>query len=290
MELWFAFALVVVFLWGFDGILAKLSTPKLGVARIAALMVIIDGVTYFLGFYYWRENLPISLGDGVLAAVSCMVGTVAYLCFFESMMDGQVAIVGTISAAYPALTVIGALVFLSETLTVTQAMALVAIVGGIVALSYERNPGEEHAMPRRSLLFALLAFALWGVWGLASKIVINAVGPGNMFGFYVISSLTVPLVYAWFRRVRPGLPGDSDPSRMTWAFGAAALAMNVCGLFAFSFALNAGFASLVVPISSAYPLVTVILAVALLHEKLDRLHMVALVFVIIGLIVIGVTG
>jgi transporter family protein len=206
------------------------------------------------------------------------------------MMDGQVAVVGTISAAYPALTVIGALVFLSETLTTTQATALVAIVGGIVALSYERNPGEEHAMPRRSLLFALLAFALFGFWGLTSKMAINAIGPGNILGFYVISSLTVPLVYAWFRRVRPGLPGDSDPSRMTWAFGGAALAMNVCGLFAFSFALNAGFASLVVPISSAYPLVTVILAVALLHEKLDRLHMVALVFVIIGLIVIGVTG
>jgi transporter family protein len=290
MELWFAFALVVVFLWGFDGILAKLSTPKLGVARIAALMVIVDGMTYFLGFYYWRNNLPVSLGDGVLAAVSCMVGTVAYLCFFESMMHGQVAIVGTISAAYPALTVIGALVFLPETLTVTQGMALVAIIGGVVALSYERNPGGEHAMPRRSLLFALLAFALWGVWGLTSKIAVNAIGPGSILGFYVISSLTVPLVYAWFRRVRPGLPGDSDPSWISWAFGATALALNVCGLFAFLFALNAGFASLVVPISSAYPLVTVMLAVALLHEKLDRFHMVALVFVIIGLIVIGATG
>jgi len=290
MELWFAFAMVVVFLWGIDGILAKLSTPKLGVARIAALMVIVDGMTYFLGFYYWRNNLPVSLGDGVLAAVSCMVGTVAYLCFFESMMDGQVAIVGTISAAYPALTVIGALVFLPETLTVIQGMALVAIIGGVVALSYERNPGGEHAMPRRSLLFALLAFALWGVWGLTSKIAVNAIGPGSILGFYVISSLTVPLVYAWFRRVRPGLPGDSDPSWISWAFGATALALNVCGLFAFLFALNAGFASLVVPISSAYPLVTVMLAVALLHEKLDRFHMVALVFVIIGLIVIGATG
>ena len=290
MELWFAFAMVVVFLWGSDGILAKLSTPRLGVVRIAALMVIVDGITYSLGFYYWRENLPISLGDGVLAVVSCMVGTVAYLFFFESMMDGQVAIVATISAAYPALTVIGALVFLSETLTVTQAMALVAIIGGVVALSYERNPGGKHAMPRRSLLFALLAFALWGVWGLTSKMAINAIGPGNILGFYVISSLTVPPVYAWFRRVRPGLPGDVDPSRMAWALGVTALAVNVCGLFAFSFALNAGFASLVVPISSAYPLVTVILAVALLHEKLDRFHMFALVFVIIGLIVIGVTG
>jgi transporter family protein len=290
MQLWFVLATVVVFLWGFDGILAKLSTPKLGVARIAVLIAVVDGLVYFLGFCYWRDNLPIAFGDGVLAATSCIVGAVAYICYFESITDGQIAIAGTISAAYPALTVIGALAFLSETLTTTQAISLVAIIGGVIALSYEPNPGSEHAMPRRSLFFALLAFVLWGFWGLTSKMAINAIGPGNIFGFYVLSSMIVPFAYVLFRRVRPERSRAGDPSRTAWVLGGAALALNVCGVFAFSFALNAGFASLVVPISSAYPLVTVVLAVALLREKLDRLHVIALVFVIVGLTVIGLTG
>jgi drug/metabolite transporter (DMT)-like permease len=46
----------------------------------------------------------------------------------------------------------------------------------------------------------------------------------------------------------------------------------------------------VVPISSAYPLVTVVLAVALLHEKLSWFHVIALVAVLIGMIVIGITA
>jgi len=119
---------------------------------------------------------------------------------------------------------------------------------------------------------------------------INVIGPRNILGFYVISSLIVPFVYACFRRARPVPSGDSNPSWIAWTLGATTLALNVCGVFAFSFALNAGLASLVVPISSAYPLVTVMLAVALLHEKLDRLHMIALIFIIIGLIMIGITG
>jgi transporter family protein len=290
MQLWFVLAAMVVLLWGVDGIFAKLSTPKLGVARVAILIAVVDGIVYFLGFCYWRDNLPISLEASVLAATSCIAGTIAYLCYFESIVDGQIAIAGTISAAYPALTVIGALVFLSETLTEAQAMALVAIIGGLTTLSYEPNPGSEHAMPRRSLFFALLAFALWGFWGLTSKMTINVVGPGNMFGFYTISSLAVPLVYTWFRRFRPERSGDCSPSWTAWTLGAMTLALNVCGVFGFSFALDVGYASLVVPISSAYPLVTVILAVALLHEKLDRLHVLALVFIIIGLVVIGITG
>jgi transporter family protein len=290
MELWFVLATGVAFLWGFDGILAKLSTPKLGVGRVVVLIALVDGLVYFLGFCYWRESLPIALGDGVLATTSCLVGAIAYICYFESITDGQIAIAGTISAAYPALTVIGALAFLSETLTTTQAISLVAIIGGLVTLSYEPNPGSEHAMPRRSLFFALLAFVLWGFWGLTSKMAINAIGPGNIFGFYVISSLTAPVVYLLFRRVRPQQSRASNPPLIAWVLGATALALNVCGVFAFSFALKAGSASLVVPISSAYPLVTVILAVGLLRERLDRIHVIALAFVIIGLTMIGITG
>jgi transporter family protein len=290
MELWFVLATGVALLWGLSGILAKLSTPKLGVARVVVLLAVVDGLLYFLGFCYWRDQLPIVLGDGVLATVSCVAGAVAYICYFESIKDAQIAIAGTISAAYPALTVIGALAFLSETLTTTQAASLAAIIGGLIALSYEPNPGSEHAMPKRSLLFALLAFMLWGFWGLTSKMAVDAVGPGNIFGFYVISSLTVSVVYLLFRRVRPERSEARKPRLIAWVLGATTFALNVCGTLAFSFALKAGFASLVVPISSAYPLVTVVLAVGLLRERLDRIHVIALAFVIIGLTMIGITG
>lgn len=290
MELWFILAILTAVLWGADGIFAKLSTPTLGVARIAILIVPLEAMMYFLGFYFWRSNVPLSLEEGFLAELSCMIGMIGYLCYFESVVDGQVAIIGTISAGYPALTVIGAIVFLSETLSVTQALAVIAIVGGVVALSYEPNPGSQNAISRRSVLFALLAFAFWGIWGLTSKIVIGTVGVGNIFGLYVISSLTVPSVYASIRKLRISPQPMDKPSSTIWALGATSLALNVCGVFALSLALETGLASLVFPISSAYPLVTVILAIGLLHEKLNRLHVIALFFVILGLIGIGIAA
>jgi transporter family protein len=290
MELWFILALVAVLLWGSTGIFAKLSTPKLGVARVAVLIAVVEGTMYFLAFCYWRGNVSITFGDGVLATVACVLGVIAYLCFFESIMDGQIAIVGTISAAYPALTVVGALVILSETLTASQAIGLVATVGGVAALSYEPHPGSEHAMPRRSAIFALLAFILWGFWGLTSKMAVDRIGPGNILGFYAIATTSVPMLYAWLRRVRLWRLGTDSPPRAAWALGATGLAFSASGTFAYSFALGKGAAALVVPISSAYPLVTVVLAVALLHEKLSWFHVIALVAVLIGLIVIGITA
>jgi transporter family protein len=67
------------------------------------------------------------------------------------------------------------------------------------------------------------------------------------------------------------------------------LGLNVAGAFAYSFALGQGNASLVVPISSAYPLITVVLAVAFLRERLSRIHLPSLAVVLAGLILLSVT-
>ncbi len=289
MDVWFVLAIGTAMMWGSAGIFAKLSTPKIGVYRVALLISIVEAPMYFVAFLYWRESGAISSEEFLLAVSSCVIGVLGYLCFFESIMDGQVSIAGTISAAYPALTVLGALIILSESLTSVQAIGVVAIIGGVVALSYEPNPGSIHAMSRRALIFSLLAFSLWGFWSLTSKMAVDQVGPGNIFGFYVISSLTAPVLYAWFRRVRPGALRGDDPSRRFWLLGGIGLGINVTGTFLYSFALGEGTASLVVPTSSAYPLVTVVLAIALLREKVDKMHLVALGVVVVGLVMIGIT-
>jgi transporter family protein len=287
MEFWFFLAALSVLFWGLAMALAKISTPKLGVARVACLISPIEGAMYFAGYISSRGTVAVSLEYGAIGLASAFVGMIAYICFYESMVDGQVAVLGTISAAYPALTVIGALVFLSETLTTSQALGLAAVMLGVLALSYER-PNPQHAIPKRSLFFALLAFQLWGFWSLTAKIAVSNIGPGNVFGCYVISSLTIPLVYVMLRRPRPLT--NEKPSRTLWAAGAGGVALNVAGTLIFAFALRMGQASLVVPISSAYPLVTVAIAILLLGEKLNRPQTIALASVLIGLITIGITS
>ncbi len=289
MELWFALASATVIFWGSAGIFAKLATPKIGVARIALLIATVESIMYVCAFLIWRTDVEITLADGALALGSCVIGVAGFLCFFESIMEGQVAIAGTISAAYPALTVVGALTLLSETLSAIQALGVIGIILGVVTMSYEPNPGSLTATPRRSIIFALLAFGLWGLWSLTSKVAIDRVGAGNLFGFYVISSLTAPVLYYWFRRMRPrGLQG-LNPKTSAWALGAIGLAANVVGAWTYSFALESGSASLVVPISSAYPLVTALLAVGLLKERISWLQALALGIVVAGLVMIGLT-
>jgi transporter family protein len=290
MELWYVLSLMTAVLWGFAVIFAKLSTPKLGVTRVVALMATVEPVMYGMGFLLWRNSVVVDLSYGVLATISATLGTAAYLCFFESVMQGQVAIIGTISAAYPSLTIVGALAFLSESPTAVQLVGVTAIVFGIAALSYGRNSHSQYSVPKRSLFFALLAFLLWGLWSLTNKIAVSKIGTGNVFGFYVISTTTVPLAYLLYQRIKHGPFGTmkDGSSWIFWFFGAAGLAVNVCGTFAFTSALSMGLASLVVPTSSAYPLVAVAVALLLLHEKLNRFQLASLACVIVGLFMVSI--
>ena len=289
MESWFVLSAGVALLWGLSGIFAKSSIGKLGVARVALLIAVVEGILYTLAFLAWREPQPISLFEGVVATTSCVVGLAGYLCYFESILEGQVAIAGTISAGYPALTVVGAVVLLSESLLLTQAIGVVLIIVGVVAISYERDPRAANAMNRRSLMFASLAFFAWGFWSLSQKVAIDMVGPGNIFGFYVISSIAAPLLYACIRSVRPAKRETPSPTTRAWSLGAVALVLNLFGAIAYTYALDTGAASLVVPISSAYPIVTVLVAIALLKEKVNVVQAVAIVSVVSGLVTVGIT-
>jgi transporter family protein len=289
MESWFLLSTSVALFWGLSGIFAKSSTSKLGVARVALLIAIVEGTLYSVAFLIWREPHHITLVEGVIALASCVIGLTGYLCYFESILEGQVAIAGTISAGYPALTVVGAVVLLSETLVVTQIIGIALIIAGVVAISYEPNPKAVNAINRRSLLFAVLAFFAYGAWSLSSKVAIDMVGPGNLFAFYVMSSLTAPLIYAYFRSVWPRKGESPSPTRSAWSLGTIALSLNVFGAFAFTYALDTGSASLVVPISSAYPIVTALCAIALLKEKINVVQAIAIVGVVAGLVTVGIS-
>ncbi len=289
MEYWFILSIVVAFLWGASGVFSKYATPKIGIMGVAMLIIAVEGFMYSAAFLFWRGSSPIHVDDALLALGSCMVGIIGYLCFFESLMQGQVAIAGTISAAYPALAVLGAVLVLKDSLNWAQSLGVIAIISGIIALAYEPNPGSKHAMSRKTLAYALAAFAFWGLWSFSSKVAVDRIGAGNLFLFYASSAMITPLLYIFLRRDRLESQRPALRPRSAWMLGATGLAVNVSGAYAFSFALETGKASLVVPISSAYPVITVILAIAFLRERISRAHIVPLAVVIVGLVLIGLT-
>ena len=111
----------------------------------------------------------------------------------------------------------------------------------------------------RWLLYSLLTIAFWGAWGVESKLVVDRTSPyTNQVLFTFGLGAPVALVLVSRRR----FAGRARRRGLTCAVVTGLL--GGLGNVAFYMALSAGRASVVVPLTSLFPLVTVLLAMVVL--------------------------
>jgi transporter family protein len=121
------------------------------------------------------------------------------------------------------------------------------------------------------LIYALLAILCWGAWGVQSKLLMGYTSPytGQV---QATLGLFLPAVLVLFSSKR--FAGQDKRRGLTFAVLTGLL--GGLGNIAFYMALVRGKASIVVPLTSMSPLVTVALAVLVLREKLKRHHYVGI--------------
>ncbi len=130
-------------------------------------------------------------------------------------------------------------------------------------------------MPRW-LAFSLLTILSWGAWGVVSKIASDGVDANTNQVFFTLGLLPLMLIV-----MRGGAftGGGYTQNRagIGWAFLTGILGGT--GNIAFFRALAVGGnASIVVPVTALFPLVTVVLAVGFLQERLGTAQKVGLLF------------
>jgi bacterial/archaeal transporter family protein len=114
-------------------------------------------------------------------------------------------------------------------------------------------------------IWTAVALGSWGCWALISKLIGDALTPSMSQAVSTLGLLPIMCVLAW---VKGPAPTGNPRAGAAWGFAAGAL--TCVGNIAYYAVLNSGAkAATVVPLTALYPLVTVLLAVALLREKLN---------------------
>ena len=134
------------------------------------------------------------------------------------------------------------------------------------------------------LFWTLLALASWGVWALLSKLIGDALSPGQSQALSTIGLVPVIIGLAFSRKL--GASGERRRG-IVLAFGAGVL--TCIGNIAYYGVLNSGAkAATVVPLTAMYPLVTMLLAVLLLKETLNRVQVIGIVLSLIAIYLFNV--
>lgn len=132
------------------------------------------------------------------------------------------------------------------------------------------------------LAYSLSAVLFWGAWAFLGKVALrhlNWIQVGLLYGIAIAAVLGV-LLFAL----------RSRPSVWTWSgvsIGAASALLGAAGVVMFYLALERGKASVVVPLVGVYPIVTSILAVLFLGERLSGTQIAGIGLAVLAVVLIS---
>jgi drug/metabolite transporter (DMT)-like permease len=249
-----ALALGASLAWGASDFLAGVKTRELAVLWVLVVsqttgLLLVTAAAVLAG-----EPLP-SLHAAAWAAGAGLAELIGFAAFYRALAVGVMAIVAPISAT-AAIVPLMVGVAGGQSPTVAQAVGIAFALGGAALASTE--PGRRTAAGVGLAIIAALAFGLFfvGMDAAADDGALWAVSASRL------AAVAVVLVAAALLRPPP-------LSRRAYAPLAAVGALDIGANVMFAIALTVGVAGIVSVLGSLYPLATVILARAVLHEHVS---------------------
>jgi drug/metabolite transporter (DMT)-like permease len=271
--------------WGvtdFAGGMASRRLPTLvTVARSQTLATVLAGLLVLIS----GEAMPgvTSLAWSLVAGVAACIAIIA---FFRAMAIGEMSLVAPLVAVIGASIPLGVGVVGGEHL---QPVQLVGVLCGLSAVTIvSHSVGAAAAPSQRATANALPLVAIAGCAVAAIYLSVaraTLTGDGVIWWPILITHVvTSVLTLAILAVVRPtGVPGI----RRAWPLVVISGVGDLFGFSAFMLANAHGDTSLVVVLSSLYPVTTVILALLVVRERLTRSQGVGIALGLLGVVLIA---
>jgi transporter family protein len=134
---WLPYAIASLTLWGLWGLVLKVAQRMLGewyAVYVSSNLAVVVGVTV-VWLYYRNSVNPLSFG-GLMAFVAGSLGTLGYAFLVLSLeKGGPASIVIPLTALYPAVTAILAVLVLNEHISPKQALGVALAIVAIYLMS-----------------------------------------------------------------------------------------------------------------------------------------------------------
>ncbi|HUY15418.1 MAG TPA: EamA family transporter [Terriglobia bacterium] len=132
------------------------------------------------------------------------------------------------------------------------------------------------------LLFALVTLIFWGITGVTQKLSTNAISTELSFLWFVLAFIPIALAILLL------VPLDWHLKTRVYCLAVVGGALNGLGaLTSFKALESGGKASIVIPLCYLYPLVTIFLALILLHEKVTSKEGAGIVLALVAAILLS---
>jgi drug/metabolite transporter (DMT)-like permease len=270
-----ALALGASLAWGTGDFLGGLGARRLSTLTVLATATF-TGLVAVAAFVAITRDAPPPGESIALAAAAGLAGALGLGALYRGMAVGAMAVVAPISASAAVIPVVVGLAT-GDRPSPLQLGGMAVVLGGVVLAS--REPGGSARRLAAGVPLALLAALGFGLYFL---LIDPASDGGAAWAVLVARSAATAAATAAAFTLRSGLPGRGDLPLLATVgiFDVAANAM-------IAVALTKGLVGLVAVLSSLYPVVTVLLARAVLGERVAAAQRAGIVLALGGVAAIA---
>jgi transporter family protein len=273
--LWLPFSLATIFFYGVGQVLAKETRTDGSSANYLLIFSVHILVIWGIYWLVLGERSAHPSSAWIEAGVAAGLSGGAFIAYYEALKRGKVSIVGTVAGAYAPWTVILALIFLGEDMTVAEGFGVALVVSAMLVFSYSQGNGESKRTEFLGILFALCSFLLWGASAAMSKDVMTDIGQSNFIGVYAV---VCPAM--WFAYWLSSTKGRFQMPKANAKVLELSMLFLALGGITMYVAFANGNVSIVSPITNLYPVLTIVVAKVHLREHLTLRQYVALAMLI----------
>jgi drug/metabolite transporter (DMT)-like permease len=260
-----ALALGAALSWGVCDYIAALKSRTFHVLGVVALSQAFGLVLVVVLIAATRPDLP--GGREIAFAVSGgLIGTFGLACLYRGMAIGAMGVVAPIAATAAALPVAVGLAR-GERPGVLQGAGIAVALVGVVLAAREPTAGEELGRARLAagVGFALVAAVLGGVF---ITFMGEAAQGGSLYAVFFARVSTLAVCAVGLSALRPVLPLGRRELGLLAVVGL----LDAGGVVLFAEAATEGLISVVAVLASLYPVATIVLAAALLGERIGAVQ------------------
>ena len=283
--MWILFAFLSAFFAGITAILAKCGIKKTDsniatAIRTIVVLIFAWAVVFIVGSQ--ETILRIDAKSLVFLILSGIATGVSWLCYFKALQTGDINKVTPVDKSSTVLTIILALIFFHEEITLIKGIAMIMILAGTFLMIQKKETHGERTAVKQSnswLLYALLSAVFASLTSILAKAGIENVE--SNLGTAIRTS--VVLVISWILVFAQKKSKDikNIPKKELLFICLSGIATGASWLCYYK-ALQDGPASVVVPVDKLSIIVTVVFSYIIFKEKLTKKSLVGLLLLVAG--------
>ena len=269
---WLQWTCIAVVSWGVWAVLSKLPGDAITAGQSQALSTL--GMLPMLPLLRRARLRGVSMKGVLFALTGGIVSCLGNLAFYESLLLGEkVAAVVPLTALYPLVTILLAMLVLRERMNLVQTAGMVL---SFVAIWLFNIP-DDRGWLSPTVVHVVLPIVLWGLSGFLQKFATNHLPADTAsllyLGAFVPIGIFLALQDPWPATIPVRIWVPVLGIGFFLAFG------NFAMLVAFA---GGGKAAIIAPLGSLYPVISVPIAVLVLGEKVGPREIAGIVIALIS--------